>query len=284
MNLRVFKTIGMVKWSIIPLFSIGFAALASAQSESNRLNIDGFTEPLKTVKLASDDSGILSELLVEEGDYVKKGQVVAKLDQRMQEIQLKLAEHRASSKSNLNASRQLLEKREQILDEIRQLRAEGHASESEMIRAEMELSIARSKFLAAEEESISREIDLERAHIQHDRRLIRSPLTGQVAEVHRQQGEFVSPVTPEVITLIRTDKLFAVFNIPGKQISEFQIGQSHLIKFANGQTKECFVDSIGIQTDAQSSTIQVKLLMENRSAKVRAGEQCIISLDLPSTE
>ena len=278
MSLRVFTTVGIIKWSIIALLSICFAAVASAQTELGQLKIDGFTEPMKTVKLASDDSGILAELFVAEGENVKQGQVVAKLDDRLQKIQLKLAEHHATSKSGLEAARQLLDKREQILDEIQQLRGEGHASESEVIRAQMELSIARSKFLAAEEESIAREIDLERAHIHLDRRSIRAPFSGLVAKIHRYQSEFISPVTPEIITLIQTDELFAVFNVPSRRIAEFKVGQSMPVEFAEGISRHGTVELVSIQTDAQSSTVQVKLRLKNSDGIIRAGEQCIISL------
>lgn len=268
----------MLKTNLAKCFIALLLGTIASEYAVAQVKIDGFTEPFKTIKLASDDSGILASLLVSEGSKVTEGQVLAKLDQRLQEIQLKLAEHQASANSNLDAAKQMLEKREQIFDEIQQLRYEGHASESEVIRAEMERSIARAKFFAAQEESISRQIDLERAQVQLARRFIKAPFDGVVAEVHRHQGEFISPVTPEIVTLIQSDNLLCVFNIPSAQVNEFKTGQKVPVEFANGEIVNGTVHLIGVQTNAQSSTVQLKIRLNNKQGNLRAGEQCMITL------
>ena len=122
--------------------------------------IDGFISPFRSIELSSDEAGAISELAVEEGDLIETGGTVAKLDNRVQELQVQIAQELAQTTSQLIAANQLLEKRKEISRRLDELKKRGHASQSEIIRAEMELSIAQAKVLAAKEEKAVREIEL----------------------------------------------------------------------------------------------------------------------------
>ena len=153
--------------------------------------IDGFTGPFRSIELSSDETGSIAVLNVEEGDEVHKDQVVAKLDTRVQELQLEIATQQANTKSQITAAEQALNKRKSIANRLNQLKARGHASQSEIIRSEMELSIAEAKYLAAKEEQVVRSIEARRAKVQLDRRTIMSPFDGVVSKVHAREGEFL---------------------------------------------------------------------------------------------
>lgn len=250
---------------------VGIVSAANGQ-------VEGFTEPYRTVDLSSDETGTISVLDVEQGDSVQKGDLIAKLDDRVQQIQLELAQHMANSKSALYAAEQSYEKRVAILSRIRQLIETKNASESELIRAEMELAIAKSKLLSAKEELATREIEARRALAQLDRRSILAPFTGVVDKIHRREGEFISPLRPEVVTLIQIDRLFATFNIPGSQYRAFGIGQEVELEMMDGRKVKATVHSIGVQTDAQSGTVEIKLVIDNLNLEIRSGEICMLNI------
>ena len=65
------------------VLSVLIGSIASAQ-------VDGFTEPFRTIELSSDEAGALAKLSVEEGQAVSAGEVIASLDTRVQELQLSL--------------------------------------------------------------------------------------------------------------------------------------------------------------------------------------------------
>jgi len=240
--------------------------------------IDGFTEPFRSIQLSSDETGSIAELLVEEGDSVAADQVVARLDVRVQEMQLEIATHLANTTSQLVAAEETLKKRKAIAERLEQLKAKGHASQSEIIRAEMELSIAEAKFMAAKEEQAVRDIERRRAQVQLDRRTIASPFDGVVAKVHRREGEFLSPLHPEVTTIIQVDRLLATFAIPSSQVSSFEVGKSFNLQLENGRTISGEVFRVGVQTDAQSGTVEVKLVIENSMLDIRSGEICTLNI------
>ncbi len=254
------------------LLAIVFMPVAS------HAQISGFTEPFRQIELASDEAGTIAELNVVEGSVVDNGEILARLDDRVQLLQVESAQHLVNATSALDAARKLLKKRQMIADRIEELVSTGHATTSEMIRADLERSIAHAKYLAAEEEAVSREIDLRRANVMLERRSIRAPFDGVVSKVHRKQGEFLSPLRPEIVTLIQIDTLLAVFNIPSDMINSFERGREYTISFDNGMQVAGTVHQIGVATDAESGTVQIKIKLDNSDRRIRSGEQCYLEL------
>jgi RND family efflux transporter MFP subunit len=240
--------------------------------------INGFTQPLREIELASDESGSIAELLVDEGDRVSQNQILARLDDRVQRLQVEAAAHLAASNSSLEAARQSLEKRKLINKRIMELTTTGNATESEMIRADMEYSIAMSRYMAAQEESVSREIDLRRAELMLERRSIRAPFDGIVSAIHRRQGEYLSPLRPELVTIVDISKLHAVFNVASSDLEAVKNRDSLIVTLHDDTQVSGRLSVIGVQTDAESGTIQIKVLIDNAEGKIRSGEQCFLEL------
>jgi len=264
---------------------LAFVSVANSQtlseydsdSESSS-QVVGFTEPYKMIELSSDELGAIAEMFVAEGDFVTANTPIAQLDARVQELQLKIATQVASTKSELIGAEQILAKRRSILDRLRQLQAQGHAGDAEIIRAEMEFSIAESKVMSAKEGTAVRKIEMERAAMQLQRRSILAPFDGVVSKIHRKQGEYLSPVNPEVVTIVQIDRLMATFNVPSTQISMFEVGATHQVELANGNTVNAVVEKVGVVTDAQSGTVVIKLVIENADGNIRSGESVVLNI------
>lgn len=264
---------------------LAFVSVANSQtpdtysnsSDSNR-NVVGFTEPYKQIELSSDELGSIAEMFVAEGDFVSEKTPIARLDVRVQELQLKIATQVASSKSELMGAEQIFAKRRSILDRLRQLQAQGHAGDAEIIRAEMELSIAESKVMSAKEDAIVRKIEMQRAAMQLDRRSILAPFDGVVSKIHRHRGEYLSPLNPEVATIVQIDRLKAIFNVPSSKVSMLKVGATHQVQLANGNTVDAVVEKVGVITDAQSGTVVIELVIENADGDIRSGESVVLNI------
>ena len=254
--------------------SPAYAVVTQGESEE----IEGFTQPFRKIDLSSDETGAIATLEVREGDRVDSGDVVAKLDSRVQDIQLQIAKKVASSTSQRSAAAKTLTKRRAISQRLAQMHAQGHASESEIIRADLELSIAESRYNTAVEEAGIREIEVTRAAVQLQRRTITAPFSGQIAKIHSREGEFLSPLHPEVCTIVQTDKLLATFNVTSDQARQFAVGQSYELRLENGETVSGEVYIIGVETDPQSGTVEVKLVIDNSDFRVRSGENVTLNI------
>jgi RND family efflux transporter MFP subunit len=258
---------------------VAFAILASAiTTAAAQAQIEGFTEPYRATELASEESGIIAKLHVAEGTSVKAGEPIATLDDRAQRLRLELAEHLAKSTSNVDAARQTLEKRDVVLERLRQMLEKGHAAESELLRADLERAIAYSRLLTAEEEAATREIELRRSQLDVNRRTITAPFDGVVDKIIRHEGEFLSPVKPEVVHLIQVDVLWAVFPIPSSQVRSLKPGQEINVRFDDGTTLLGTVQHVAPTTDAQSDTVMVKIMLNNALGMLRSGQRCYLHL------
>ncbi len=256
---------------------LGVIATVLVSSVANA-QIDGFTEPFKAIELSSDETGSIAELKIEDGMAVSAGDVVACLDSRVQELQLEIATQSSKSDSQRRAAAATLQKRRMVAERLRDMVSKGHARDSELLRAELELSLAEAKVLASEEAKIVQEIEMRRAQVLLDRRCIKAPFDGVIAKVHRQEGEYLSPLRPEIATLVQTDRLLATFMIPSSQVRQFEVGTTYEITLENGQVVEGAVHQVGVLTDAQSGTVVVKLVIENQSGEFRSGEICSLSI------
>jgi len=228
----------------------------SVDSSDAYSQVIGFTEAYRTIDLSSDELGAIAVLFVNEGDHVEAKAPIAKLDSRVQKLQLEIATQVASTRSELTGAEHLLAKRKSILNRLRVLKAKGHASDSEIIRAEMELSIAEAKRMAAKEDMVVREIEMRRAAVE----------------------EFLSPISPEVVTIIQTDRLLAKFNVPSSKVSMIEVGATHQLELADGTIVDAVVEQVGVFTDAQSGTVQVKLVIDNSNGRIRSGESVRLNI------
>ena len=253
-------------------------ATPSTFAQSEAFEIEGFTEPFRKIDLSSDETGAIATLDVREGDRIDANAVIATLDSRVQKIQLEIAKKLSESTSQRTGAAQALQKREVIVRKLRQMQQRGHASESELIRADMELSIAESKYQISVEEAAVREIEAKRAAVQLERRTVRAPFPGLIAKIHSREGEFLSPLHPEVCTIVQVDKLLATFNIPSSDAEKFHAGDEFELRLANGQTVSAEVYQIGVETDSQSGTVEIKLVIDNSDYRIRSGEIVSISI------
>ncbi len=256
-------------------------AISSSQNtfaQSEDYAIDGFIEPFRKIELSSDETGAIAKMLVEEGTLVQQGDVIAKLDSRVQEIQLEIASKVAKSTSQRRSAANTLKKRRAISERLEQLNHQGHASSSEIIRADLEMSIAEANYFNSVEESAVREIEMRRAQVQLERRTIRAPFTGFIAKIARREGEFLSPLHPEVCTLIQVDKLLASFNVDSNEATSFHVGESFDLRLRDGSTVQAKVHSVGVEINPQSGTVEIKFVINNEDYKIRSGESCSLNV------
>ena len=158
------------------------------------------------------------------------------------------------------------------------MQQQGHASESELIRSDLELSIAEANYFNTVEEAAVREVEMRRARVQLEKRTIVAPFDGVIAAISRREGEFLSPLHPEVCTLIQVDQLLATFNVDSQTARDFHLGQQHDLRLSDGTTIQAVVHSVGVEINPRSGTVEVKFVINNEEFKIRSGESCTLNV------
>ena len=204
-------------------------------------------EPYMTVDLGSPVRGVLSEVLVNRGDIVKKGDIVARIDSRAQRAAVALAVSRADfAQRRIDRNEELV--KEDLLSN----------QEKDEMATESELAL----------------LELEQAKTNLDLRNIKSPINGVVVKNVRNQGEFVDDT--EILVLAQIDPLNVEVVVPVAYFGQVSEGmQATVIPEAPlDNTYTATVVVVDKVIDAASGTFRVRLQIPNNDLKIPSGLRC----------
>lgn len=160
------------------------------------LNASGYVTARLRATVSSKITGKVQEVLVEEGMKVRKGQVLARLDNTTPQANLALAQ------AQLGAARRALAETEVRLKEAnltlgrtRGLVAEGVSSQAELDTAQAEVDSLKARLaLGREEVAVAeRQVALRQREVEDT--VIRAPFAGVAISKDAQPGEMISPVS-----------------------------------------------------------------------------------------
>ncbi|MFL5263172.1 MAG: efflux RND transporter periplasmic adaptor subunit [Anaeromyxobacteraceae bacterium] len=159
---------------------------------TRKVTAAGTLQAATTVKVSSNLSGDLLQLTVEEGDRVRKGQLIARIDARRYGAQVRQQEAlRASASADLAAERVIIGRLGSDLERTRRLLAGGNASQAEVDRALSDLRTEEAKANAAQERIAQADASLAEARQLLAFTTILAPIDGVVIARHKQVGERV---------------------------------------------------------------------------------------------
>lgn len=201
----------------------------------------GKVEPYAELELGAKVRGRIQEILVREGDWVKAGQVVARLDDEELQAQLRQAqatreaararldgieygarpEERAMARANLDQARDVLENARVTWERYRDLSREGAISKSQLDEVETRYQVAQSQYRSAQEnlrmveagpreearraaraELAKAEADLQYINTFLANTAVRSPVDGLVTKRLLEPGAVVPLEVPRTILTI----------------------------------------------------------------------------------
>lgn len=266
MNIRQNRSICYILPALGPLFLI-----VSARADE----IVGFTEPRYHIMVAAQETGIISKLHVREGEQVSAGQVLAVLDDDVLKASLAIAKKAKESLGAIRSAEAELALKKERVTRFHELRRHEHASVEEVERAVMELEVAEARLLAVQEAQEIKELEFQRAQAQINNRQVRSPINGVVTEIHKDPGEFASPVDSVVFTVVQLDPLIATFSIPAAQAEKLTPGQRAVVQFESRNLKAIGkISFVSPVVDAQSATVKVKIEIPNAEGHYQSGHRC----------
>lgn len=174
------------------------AAAKPATQDTDRriLNASGYITARRIATVSSEITGLITEVNVEEGMTVERGQVLARLDNALALVDLNLEKARlASLQASAERSQASLAEAQRVYARALRLQGNDLASEAELSRstADVESFTADLKRARADIEvsnlNVARQEERLRDHI------IRAPFAGVVTVKNAQIGEIISPVS-----------------------------------------------------------------------------------------
>jgi HlyD family secretion protein len=212
------------------------------------VNASGKVYPEVEVKVSPDISGEITELTVQEGDTVKKGQLLARIYADIYSIQRDQASFGvdqskaqvANSKAGLDALQAQLDQAQKNYDIQKKLFDDKVISKSEFNVAEANFKTAKANYNAGVQNikgvsaSVqSAEASLNRANKDLGKTTIIAPMDGVVSLLNVKKGERVAGnsfnVGTEILRIANMDKIEVRVDVGENDIPKVKLGDSALV-------------------------------------------------------
>jgi HlyD family secretion protein len=169
---------------------------ATTASQSHALVASGYVVARRKATIASEITGKVVELRVDEGNVVEAGQILAQLDSSLAETDLALAQSRAlASQAAVGAIAADLRDAQRIFDRTQTLSQKNFASEADLTKAEAKVGVLRAQLNQSQAQLETARLDAQRAAKVLEQHRIRAPFAGVVIERSAQPGEMISPMS-----------------------------------------------------------------------------------------
>ena len=169
---------------------------AAEATRSGGLVASGYVVARRKATVASEITGKVVEVLIDEGNVVQAGDLLARLDSTLTESDLNLAKSRAvASEAAANAIAADLRDAERILARIQALQQKNFATEADLTKADARVAVLRAQQAQAQAQVQTARLDAKRASEVLAQHHIRAPFAGVVVERSAQPGEMISPIS-----------------------------------------------------------------------------------------
>jgi len=169
------------------------AALAAGTAV---LEATGYVTARREATVSSKITGKLAQVLIEEGENVAAGQVLARLDDTDAKAQLGLAQARlAATRAQLGQVDAQLDQARRDRRRQQELRAKGLTSVEALENTRTQVRALSAQLEAQRGQSGVAEAELRVAQVGYDDTIVRAPFAGVVVAKAAQPGEIVSPIS-----------------------------------------------------------------------------------------
>ena len=208
--------------------------------KTDLLNIDfsqtGTFTAAHELTMMSEGQGRITEVLVDAGDRVREGQVLARIDDALAKSQFSLAE------ANLEKMKRDMDKYDQLV--------KGEAiTNAQYEEAKIGYINARNAYVMAKRNL--------------DNAAILSPISGTITKRYIEKGSLVGPGSP-VFDIVDVGRIRFITSVTEYQVNKIDKGQEVDITadYLSGKIFRGIVKSIGVKAD-ESRKFQVEIEVEN---------------------
>lgn len=247
-------------------------------SASTQAQVGCLIEPSQVSEVAAQSAGTISQILVDRGSFVRKGQPLATLSAELERANLEAVKQRASSEAEIDASSAARDLAKLKLRKTHELMALGHGTQYELDQAKVEYEITDHRLQHSKDVVAATRKDLSLAQSQLELRTIRSPIDGVVAERMLNVGERVDGRA--LFRVVNITRLKAELVLPAAQFGTVREGMAIRVQPEVGNSASVLgqVSQVDRFLDAGSGTFRARLNMNNFDQKIPAGAKCKIEI------
>ncbi len=256
-------------------------APVSAADAGVRLQAQGFIIPMRQATVSTRVAGIVTEVPVDVGDFVERGQVVGVLNSDLAGQDLQRAEKELSSLRSFVARERARQEQADSEYQRELLLEQGNYTTHARVDEKKAASIVAKTALV----SAMAELDVGELRVRQQRSLldnytIRAPFSGIVVERNSQVGELVAPMSAGgsftrtgICTIVDMDSLVLVVDVGEQQIQHVRVGQRVTFRLYSDERTQIQgrVQRIVPTADRAKGTLQVRIAIAGKDPRVLPG-------------
>ena len=217
--------------------------IAKEEIFDHYLELQGNVSTKDLLVIYPEYAGILTNVFVKEGQYVRKGQVLAKIDDgglSQQLLQLQIQEDLAMT---------TFERQERLWNQN--------------IGSEIQYLQAKSNF-EAQQQAVNQ------MQIQVGKTIVKAPFSGTIDDVISEQGSVVAPGQSQLMRIINLDNMYIETDVPENYISSVVKNKNVLVEFPIlGKTINAKIRQAGDYINPANRTFKVEIAVSNKDKSIK---------------
>ena len=238
----------------------------------DQITLIGTAEAIAESMVAAEVSGVVEQFPVSEGDFVKKGGLLARLKSTNLYILLK------GAKAGREAIRANLQYAEKELERAGKLKDKNSIAEKKYDEALYNQIALYQGFLESE-------AGIERLKYEIEQKRVVAPFSGFVAREHTQVGQWINP-GGAVVTLLDLGRIRITVDVPERYAVMISpdSGVKVIIKSLSENFLSGKIYAVLPQGNPDSRTFPVRINLPNPDFRIKSGMEAAVTFDLASTK
>lgn len=207
------------------------------------VEVQGEIQTDQNIIISPQFNGVLTDVYVHEGDKVKKGQLLATIDDGGLSSQL------AQAQAQATLAKTTYERRKKLWDQ--------------QIGSEIEYLQAKTNYEASRKSAEQLQKQLNKAQV-------RAPFSGVIDDVISDQGQVVSPGTSQLFRLVNLSNMYVTADVPENYLDNIDKGSEVLVDL-NSINKEFKgkVEQVSSFINPNNRSFKIRVSVPNASGKVK---------------
>ena len=207
------------------------------------IDIQGDVQTKENILIYPEFQGVLTRVYVNEGDKVRKGQILAKIDDGGLSSQV------AQMEAQYQLAKTTFERQERLWNQN--------------IGSEIQ-------YLEAKTNKESMQSSLNQLRSQLGRSTVRAPFSGEIDEIVTDQGQVVSPGGQALMRIVNLSDMYVKASVPENYLGSVKKGTQVKVTFpALNRSMDAAVKSVGNYINPNNRTFDVEIDVPNKDKSIK---------------
>lgn len=222
-------------------------------NETIKMSYSGTVEAFQSISLTFEGMGTVEKVLVEEGDRVNKGQLLATLDRTDMENSYKSVQAMHAQASD-------------AYNRMKQVYDKGSSSEIKWVEVKSNLQQAK--------------VQLDLAKSRLEKCNLFAPDSGTIGIRNVEPGQSSTAGMPPFI-LMKIEKVLINFSVPENEIDKIEKGKAAVVRVSalGNKSFDGIISHVGVVANQYARTYMAKITVENADRALKPGMVCDVNFE-----